>query len=429
MTTAIEQAAPTDGSPWRNRDFRLVWGGGLVNDLGDWLLIVALPLYVFTETSSGVATALLFLVAMAPAIFLGRLAGRLVDRWDLRRTLIATNVLQAVALVPLLAVTPDRIWPAFVVAAAQSVLTRFNNPAKAALLPRVVPGHQLLAANAANAVSDNVARLVGSPLGGIVVETAGMRGVVIADGVSFVVVALATWRVRRDAGTPISGPVHTEAGADHDSAAPVGQLRIRGQSPLPALIATVGLSQFAQGLFLVLFIAFVVRRLGGDGAAVGLIRGMQAIGGVLGGIVIGRLARRAPPGRLMGWGYIGMGTIGLITWNAPRLTTAVPLYVALFIAAGVPAVACSVGLMAAAQQFTPPQHLGQLVGTVEAVSAAGVALGTLAAGVLVDRVPVDWLLDGQAAVYLLCGTIAVTFVNRSPADPRAEPAGVCEASQ
>jgi MFS family permease len=189
------------------------------------------------------------------------------------------------------------------------------------------------------------------------------------------------------------------------------------------------LSQFAQGLFLVLFIAFVVRRLGGDGAAVGLIRGMQAIGGVLGGIVIGRLARRAPPGQLMGWGYIGMGTIGLVTWNAPRLTTAIPLYVALFIAAGVPAVACSVGLMSAAQQFTPSQHLGQLVGTVEAVSAAGVALGTLAAGVLVDHVRVDRLLDGQAAVYLLCGTIAVTYVNRSSEDPRAEPAGGREARQ
>ena len=116
----------------------------------------------------------------------------------------------------------------------------------------------------------------------------------------------------------------------------------------------------------------------------------------------------------MGWGYIGMGTIGLITWNAPRLTTAVPLYVALFIAAGVPAVACSVGLMSAAQQFTPPQHLGQLVGAVEAVSAAGIALGTLAAGILVDRVPVDWLLDGQAAVYLLCGAIAEQRASRHP---------------
>jgi hypothetical protein len=38
-------------SPWRRRDFRLIWGGGLVNDTGDSLLMVALPVYVLTTTA------------------------------------------------------------------------------------------------------------------------------------------------------------------------------------------------------------------------------------------------------------------------------------------------------------------------------------------------------------------------------------------
>ena len=116
--------------PWRRRDFRLIWGGGLVNDTGDWLLMVALPVYVLTETGSGVATALLFIAQLAPAALLGTFAGNLVDRWDLRRTVVATNVAQAVALLPLLAVTADRTWPAFVVTVVQGVLTRVNNPAE-----------------------------------------------------------------------------------------------------------------------------------------------------------------------------------------------------------------------------------------------------------------------------------------------------------
>ena len=190
-TTSPPPAGPSSAPPWRNRDFRLVWAGGLVNDLGDWLLIVALPLYVFTRTSSGGMTALLFLVEMLPAVLIGRRAGRIVDRWDLRRTLIATNVLQAVMLLPLLAVSPDRIWPAFVVAAAQSVLTRFNNPAKIALLPRLVAADRLVVANSANAISDNIARLAGAPLGGVLVEVVGLGGIVVADGVSFLLVAVA----------------------------------------------------------------------------------------------------------------------------------------------------------------------------------------------------------------------------------------------
>lgn len=407
------------GSPWSNRDFRLVWGGGLVNDIGDWLLMVALPLYVFTETGSGTTTALLFLVELAPAVLLGTVAGSLVDRWDLRRTLVTTNLLQAAALTPLVAVTADRIWPAFVVAGTESVLARVNNPAKAALLPRLVAADQLGAANAANAISDNLARLVGSPLGGIVVELTGLRGVILADGASFLVVALATLLVRADAG---ARPVPTCESDAAVAGVRQGMRVIRRTPPLTTLVVTMTLSQLAQGMFLVLFIVFVVRRLGGTGADVGLLRGVQAIGGVLGGLVVARVARRAAPGRLVGWGFAGMGVLNLTMWNAPELTTAIPLYVVFFVAAGLPAVACSVGTLTAAQRTTPPGYLGRLIGTMDAGAAIGSAAGTLLAGVLVDRFDVTYLLDAQACLYLLCGAIGFLVVDRvGDVRPAAQP--------
>jgi MFS-type transporter involved in bile tolerance (Atg22 family) len=106
--------------------------------------------FVFTETGSGTSTATLFVVELIVAVVLGPVGGSLVDRWDLRRTLVATNVVQALALLPLLAVTPERVWPAFVVAGVQSALTQLNNPAKVALLPRLVSPDQLMIANAAS---------------------------------------------------------------------------------------------------------------------------------------------------------------------------------------------------------------------------------------------------------------------------------------
>ena len=51
-------------SPWRNRDLVLVLVGGTVNNVGDWMLLVALPVYVYVETGSGLATAAVFLIEL-----------------------------------------------------------------------------------------------------------------------------------------------------------------------------------------------------------------------------------------------------------------------------------------------------------------------------------------------------------------------------
>ncbi len=354
--------APPSPSPWSGRDFRLVWAGGLVNDTGDWLLRVALPVYVFTETSSGTLTAALFLIELAISVVLGPFAGSLIDRWDLRRTLVVTNLLQAVTLLPLLAVTPDRIWPAFLVAAVQSTLTRINNPAKVALLPRLVGPDQLIAANAANAASESLSRLVGSPLGGIVVELFGLGGVVVADGISFVVVAGATWFVRTDTSRASRATASDAAlGSDTTHLGDVGSTldMIRRTPALRALVSATTITSVAQGMFVVLYLAFVVRSLGGGGGEIGLIRGVQAIGGVLGSVAIARIATRVSGPTLFAAGLLGMGVVSFVTWNSPRLSTATMLYIVLFVLVGVPAVAGSVGALTIAQQSTPASHMGR----------------------------------------------------------------------
>lgn len=83
------------GSLWRNRDFLLVLGGGFVNNVGDWLLAVALPAFVYIETGSGRSTATIVVTELVIGIVFGPYGGSLADRWDLRRTIIATNVVQA----------------------------------------------------------------------------------------------------------------------------------------------------------------------------------------------------------------------------------------------------------------------------------------------------------------------------------------------
>jgi predicted MFS family arabinose efflux permease len=394
-------------SPWRARDFRLVWGGGLVNDIGDWLLLVALPVYVFIKSGSGSATAILFVVELVAALALGPVGGSLVDRWDLRRTLIVTNVAQAITLAPLLAVTGDRIWPAYLVVGAQAMLTQINNPASVALLPRVVAPDHLTVANAANSTSSSLARLIGSPLGGLAVGLGGIGAVVVIDGLSFIAVAVATWFVRADT-TPITTDVDT--GEVVTTGVRAGVRAISGHRSLRSLILVDAIGQIAQGFFLVLFVVFVVRRLDGGGIDVGIIRGSMAVGAIVSAAVIGKFADHFEPITLLTAGYFGMGAISLVFWNAPTVTTELWVYMVVFGLSGIPGSALGIGLFTAVQRLSPSGMLGRVVGMAGALDALARAAGSLLAGVLVSRVHLVVLLDVQSAIYIVCGVLANVFI-------------------
>jgi predicted MFS family arabinose efflux permease len=395
-------------SVWRVRDFRLAWAGGLVNDTGDWVLAIALPVYVFSETGSGTSTAIVFVCELVVAALFGAVGGSLVDRWNLRRCLIATNLAQAAMLLPLLAVRPDRVWPAYVAVVGQALLTQLNNPANVALVPRVVTRDQLTSANAALAASTSVARFVGAPVGGLLVAVSGLGAVVLVDLVSFLAVALAIAFVGADT-DPVSH-ADDEAGDPHPIR--TGLRAINRRPVLRGVVAIGGISQIAQGGFVVLFVVFVVERLGRDGTEVGIIRGTMAVGAVLGAVLISRVADRIDPTRLIVVGFTGMGLVSLVFWNAPPLSEALWVYVALFALSGIPGSALAVGIVTTVQIASPPAVLGRVVGVMRSVESIGQAAAAIVTGVLVDAVPLTTLLDAQASVYLVCGLLALALVRR-----------------
>jgi MFS family permease len=411
----VTTAAPR--SPIRNRNFALLWSGGLISDLGDWMLLVALPVYVFQLTGSAFITSTVFVAELIPALIVGQVAGVFVDRWDRRRILVGAGLVQAALLLPLLAATTvDRLWIIYLVAAIQSCLARLCGPAKAALVPALVPADQLAAANSMNAVSDNLARLIGSPVGGLAVQMLGLVGVVIVDAATYLASAALTAGVRsphQPASAPAAAPSRPAASLVGDWLD--GIRTIRRTKPLPAVLFIGALSQLAQGIFVVLFVVFVLQELRGTGGDVGLIRGMQAIGGVVGGLAIGALSRRLSPRALIGWGFIVFGLISLATWNAPTLTTAIGVYVGLFMIVGVPGVATMTGLMTTVQSVTPRTHLGRVFAAFEAAAGGLQAVGVLAAGAFADRLGVVTILNVQAGIYVLCGLLALVALRARPA--------------
>jgi len=418
----------------RRRDFGLLWAGGLISETGDWFLLVGLPVWVLQVTGSSLVTATVFLVGLLPGLVVGPLAGVLVDRWDRRRTLVAVSLAQAAFLLPLLAVDGrDRLWIVYLVMAVEAALAQLNDPARNALVPSLVARADLVGANALIGLNGNLARLVGSPLGGILVEVAGLPGLVVGDAASFLLGAALIALVRPDVGGSGAGQadrapevVHSP-GPDPRRAGVVREwvdgLRVTlGDRGLRWGLVVNGLAGVAQGIFTVLFVLFVTRVLGGDGADVGLLRGVQAIGGLLGGVLVVGLASRLEAGRLLGVSLLVFAAVDLAIWNGPVLTTADWLYLGLFVAAGIPGVGVLTGLTSLVQERTAEAYLGRVFATYLGSFNGLMALGMLLAGLLGDTLGVVAVLNAQAGLGLLAGLIAVaTLGRRVPRDryPRA----------
>ena len=82
----------------RQRNFALLWLGSLISFVGDWVLFIALPVYIYDLTGSALATGGMFIAQTAPRLLFGSIAGVFVDRWDRRRTMIVANLLSAAVL-------------------------------------------------------------------------------------------------------------------------------------------------------------------------------------------------------------------------------------------------------------------------------------------------------------------------------------------
>src|SRR5262245_20633769 len=184
------------------RDFRLAWSGGLVSIVGTWALWIALPIHVYELTGSALATSGVLVAVVTPGIAFGSIAGVFVDRWNRKTTLVVTNVLLALAVLPLLALDDQAaIWLVYPAVFVSATLSQFSSPAEDAFLPRLVDQADLVAANSLNSLNNSLGRLLGPALGGSLYAAAGLDGVVLVDAPRFVAAAGALAAVRTSGAT------------------------------------------------------------------------------------------------------------------------------------------------------------------------------------------------------------------------------------
>jgi len=401
----------------RNRDFALLWWGGLVSMLGNWMLFVALPIYVYQATGSTLATSLMFIAGAVPRVLLGTVAGVFVDRLERKRTMVVCNLLLALTLAPLLLVEGiGAVWIIYVVALVQSSIGQFFGPAENALLPALVGKEKLASANALNALNNNLARLIGPAAGGLVVGTFGLTGVVLFDLASYLTAALlialitASSRVVPDQ-APVSGRNALRRwGREWRE----GLAHVRRNRIAALLLAVMALTSLGEGTFSVLLAPFVSEAFAGGAPQLGWVLSAQAVGGIVGGVLIGWLGSRAAPVYLLGIGSLFIGLIDLAIFNYPALVPSIAPALVLMAVVGVPAAGFGAGYTTLLQTNVADAFLGRVFGTVNTVSALTMLVGMVAAGVLGDLVGVIPVINTQGVVYVLAGLMVLLLALARP---------------
>ncbi|MGJ6963128.1 MFS transporter [Streptosporangium sp. G11] len=388
--------------PLRGRALFLLWLASFCTEATRWALLIALPLYALSITGSALVTSTVAMVGLLPSLLLTPLAGILADRWNRSRFMASLTIARALLLLPLLLVhNGDRLWIVYVVVAAEAGLTAMFESVKNAMVPSVVDEDQLVTANAAISLNSNLGRLVGSPVGGVVLAWAGLPGVVVASVAPLVVTVLLVLALP---GAKIR-TVRAEDPVVFWQGASAGLRLIRRSPVLRAVAVVLGLLALAQGLFVILFLLFVTGPLGAGESEAGLLRGVQAVGGLLGGALTGYLARKLDVRRLTAFSLLAFGLVSLAIWNSPALTTAIWFYAGLFTLSGAPSVWVMAGWLSVAQQATPDELRGRVMSAMFALSDGLQALGLMLAGVLAGLLPMPVLLNGQAVVFFLAALL------------------------
>lgn len=377
-------------------DFRRLFLAQAISDIGDGMTFLALYLLVLDLTGSTALIAVVSILLALPPVTIGLIAGAYADRLDRRRLMVVADLLRSgIVLALVLFPSADTLGIVFLLALAQAIVGTFFAPARAAVVPRVVPAEGLLAANSLSQMS----RVVGTVIGfGFTGAVAGAAGVVwpafVLDAASFLVSALIVLGVSREAGR-----VHADAVAAARERGVRGSvadgLRVIARSrPLVAVLTGVAVTMLGLGAINVLFVPFVFRDLGASPTWAGPIEGAQSLSMVLAGVLLAARGGRFRVSALFVAGLVGVAAcVGSLAF-----AVSAPMVLASMFAVGWFVMPVQAATATIVQQATTDAVRGRVSGALNAAVQTATILSMAAAGILADIIGIRLVFAAGAVI-------------------------------
>jgi MFS family permease len=403
---------------FRNRNFVALWVGQMISFIGDYFVILAIPVVVNRLTGSATMVGLSYMAAAIPALFLGPVAGVFIDRWDRRKVMIASDVLRGLIVLVLLTVhTKEQVWVFFVINFLLACTSQFFLPARNAVLPLIVKDKEdWLAANGLMQIILTVGFLAGPALAGFSIGLWGEKVAFVANSIGYFASAAAVITMRVPHSLPDKKQENSSAVKAVLSELSEGVSTILVSRNLVGIMLSLAISQLGIGAIMVVWVPFLDRVFHQGAAGVGLVDSAFGVGMLGGGLILGFLSARIRKTTLAAGGMLGMGIISAIIGYSPAFWMII-LENVFF---GICLVPMQSALMTIMQLATPDAKRGRVSSSMNAVVSVGSLLSMALAAFASDAIGFQNLFLLVGIVIMIAAVLGFKMIREPEEDQPGE---------
>lgn len=396
------------------RAVRRLWLAQTVSIFGDFLAIFAIySVVTFQLHGTANQVAMILIAYMIPLAVVSPLAGVFVDKWNVRWTMIASDVIRG-CLVLALPFVRD-LYAIYAIFFVMSTVSSFFLPAQSVAVRAIAPVAGLMAVNGLMSQAVQGSQIIAPSIAGVLVQWLGANSCFLYDSFSFFFSAAMVYTLTIERAP---SPGTAKAGSVMASMQ-VGFRFIFTHGAIAFVIIAMTTGMFAVRCFGALLSIYVRDVLVSKAALYGLLNSLIGIGMIIGTQLIPRLARKTSQQHLVIYGLGGMGLAVLVTALFGTVATTAGGMLGLgFFAAFIMITAQTL-----IQHETPHELLGRVSSSLMSLMAISQVIAMFVAGPVAEKAGIRNLYLGSAAMLLLICITGYWWLGRPQPAAAAETAG------
>lgn len=352
----------------RNANFSKLILASFISNLGSGVRSIALPFYVFFQTSSYLLMTLMMVINILPSILFSPYAGMFADRFNRKTIMVVADLYRAILFI-FIFFFQDNLSSVFIFSFLMTFGAIFFTPCSKAIVPEIVKEEELVDANAIHSALENIAYLIGPILGGLLI----FKVAIIFDSLTFITSALLILLIRYQ---PEEKSPSTQQKVKFARSIREIRALINSISKLQIIVGMVLILSFSFAMIPVILPGYITEVLGFSRNFYGLVLSLMTLGGILGSLLVSSITKHLSNLQIFVGAYGLYGSIYLLLIFSQSYL----LVGLLFIIQGIAMPIMGVSSLTIEQKLVNNQVRGKFFGVLGSVQAFMGLFGRMISG-------------------------------------------------